>query len=51
MGTPPEDYGPKETERRREAAIKKMLETPPKPHAAKEKKGASRAKSKGKKAK
>ncbi len=33
-----------ETERRREAALKRMLATPPKPHVAKPKKKASRPK-------
>lgn len=39
----------KETERRREAALKQMLATPPKPHAAKGKKKPSPVKAKAKK--
>jgi hypothetical protein len=44
-----DEYSDKETEHRREAAIKKMLATPPKPHAAKDKKKPSPAKDKAKK--
>jgi len=44
-----DQYSPKETERRREAAIKKMLATPPKPHAANGKKKSSPTKDKAKK--
>jgi hypothetical protein len=40
------EYGPLEIERRREAALKKMLATPHKPHAPKAKKKLSRLKKK-----
>jgi hypothetical protein len=33
MNEPEDHYSDKDTERRREAALKKMLATPPKPHA------------------
>ena len=49
MSSSPDKYSEKETERRREAAIKKMLATPPKPHAVKGKKKPSPAKDKAKK--
>jgi hypothetical protein len=44
-----DEYSEAETARRREAAIKKMLATPPKPHAAKDKKKPSPTKDKAKK--
>lgn len=34
---PLDSYSEQETERRREAALRKMLATPPKPHVAKQK--------------
>jgi hypothetical protein len=45
MDDPDKDYSPKEIEKRREAALKKMLATPPKPFT---KKKPSPAKTKGK---
>jgi hypothetical protein len=45
----PDQFSDKETERRREAAIKKMLATPHKPHAVKAKKKPSPKKRKAKK--
>jgi hypothetical protein len=44
-----DQYSEAETIRRREAAIKKMLATPPKPHTAKGKKKPSPGKGKAKK--
>lgn len=41
--TDPDQYSDAETERRREAALKKMLATPPKPFTPKAKKKAIRA--------
>jgi hypothetical protein len=47
--TDPDQYSDKEAEQRREAVLKRMLATPPKPHAATEKKNPSPAKRKEKK--
>ena len=44
-----DQYSKAETEQRREAALKKMLETPPKPFTPKAKKKPSPQKRKGKK--
>jgi len=44
-----DEYSEKETARRRQAAIKKMLATAPKPHATKSKKKPSPKKRKAKK--
>jgi hypothetical protein len=52
MSAPKEtdNYNERETERRREAALKKMLATPPSPFTPKAKKKPSPAKRKAKKA-
>jgi hypothetical protein len=44
----PDSYSPEETARRREAALKKMLATPPSPFTPKAKKKPSPAKRKAK---
>jgi len=46
-----DNFSPKETKRRAEAALKRMLATPPKPHAGQAKKTSNTAKPKAKREK